>query len=116
MSISFQQNGLSKTLSANTTSGSTLTTIAATGVTSIGAFMIDNLDAANAVIVNVGYANTITANSVAGTGFAVPARSTKFVNLTQQNNFTAQPATAYLAANAVTGTASVVFTPVYIFK
>ena len=123
MSISFLPNGNLQLLTANTTSGSTLTTVRAGGASQIGAWMIDNLSA-NAVIVNVGFANTVVAT--ASQGFAIPANGTKYLNLHQATNVNyvgangvvqnTQATTAYLAANAVTGTAQVAFTPVYIYR
>ena len=119
MSISFLPNGNSTVVTANTSSGSASVAITTAGGTQIGAFMIDNLDTANAVIVNFGYANTVTATVATGIsngqGFAVPRASTKYINLNQSNNFT-PPAVIYAVANAVSGTATVSITPVYIYK
>ena len=118
MSISFLPNGNSTSIAANTTSGSARVAITTAGGTQIGSFMIDNIGV-NAVIVNVGYANTITANVATavsnGQGFAVPAGATKYINLSQNTNV--NPAnTVYVVANAVSGTSTVNVTPVYIYK
>jgi len=118
MSVSFLPNGNSTVIAANTTSGAARVAITTAGATQIGSFMIDNLSA-NAVIVNFGYANTVSANVATGVsngqGFAVPAGATKYLNLHQITNVT--PAqTIYAVANAVVGTATVNITPVYIYK
>ena len=118
MSMSFLPNGNSTVIAANTTSGSARVAITRSGSTQIGSFMVDNLSA-NAVIVNFGYANTVTANVATGIsngqGFAVPAGATKYINLNQGTQVT-PPATVYAVANAVVGTATVNITPVYIFN
>jgi len=121
MSISFLPNGNSTVVTANTTSGSTVVRIPVSASTpQIGAFMIDNLDTGNVVMVNIGYANTVQANqgnATPGTaaGFAVSAYATKYVNLHQGTNVS-PPGNVYVVANAVSGTAQVAFTPVYIYK
>jgi len=81
--------------------------------------MIDNLDTTNGVIVNIGYANTIQANlgngnASSAAGFAIDAYASKFVTLpgSQYNNNPA--ANVFVVANAVSGTANVMFTPVSI--
>ena len=114
MSVSFQQNGNSHSISANTTSGTTLTTVAITGANQAGAFMIDNVGP-NAAVVNIGYANTVTANTTTGKGFAVPVNGTKYLNLTQGFNLSPS-ANVYMTAQAIAGTATVIITPVQIFK
>ena len=119
MSISFLPNGNSTVIAANTTSGAARVAITQAGGTQIGAFMIDNLDTGNAVIVNFGYANTITATVATGVstgqGFAVPGASTKYINLDQGTQVTPNT-TIYAVANAVSGTATVNITPVYIYR
>ena len=76
--------------------------------------MIDNVSG-NAAIVNIGLANTITANASAGTGFAVPAGATKYLNL-HITNVTAPPTAAYIAASSLSGNAQLIITPAYLFK
>ena len=112
MSISIQQTGNTVTILANTSSGTTTVSVRATGTQQIGSWMIDNLDTGNSVQVNLGFANTVSANN--SQGFGIPARSTKYVNL--MSNPVTPATTVYLVANAVSGTAQVSFTPVYIFK
>jgi hypothetical protein len=118
MSISFLPNGNSTVIAANTTSGAARVALTRAGGTQLGAFMIDNLSA-NAVIFNYSIANTVTANVATGVsngqGFAIPAGATKFLDLHQGTNVT-PPATVYVVANAVVGTATVNITPVYIYK
>jgi len=118
MTISFLPNGNSSVIAANTTSGSARIAITTAGGTQIGSFMIDNLSA-NAVIVNIGYANTITATVATGVstgqGFAIPANGTKYLNL-HQGTAISPASTVYAVANAVSGTAQVNLTPVYIYQ
>jgi len=121
MSISFLPNGNSTVVTANTSSGSAVVRIPVSASTpQIGAFMIDNLDTGNVVMVNIGYGNTIQANQGNGTpgsagGFAVSAYATKYVNLNQGTNVS-PPGNIYVVANAVSGTATVSITPVYIYR
>jgi hypothetical protein len=118
MSVSFLPNGNSTQIAANTSSGAARVAITTAGATGLGAFMVDNLSA-NAVIVNIGYANTVSANVATavsnGQGWAIPANGTKYINL-HQNTQVAPPTTVYAVANAVAGTATVNITPVYIYR
>ena len=119
MSTPFTLLGNSTVLSANTTSGNTRVTIPVASVGGAGQWKIDNLDNGNTVIVNIGYGNTIQANLGNGTpstaaGFAVDAYTTKYVILTGSQYNNTPVANVFVVANAVTGTAQVMFTPVAI--
>jgi hypothetical protein len=120
MAIDFTPIGNSTVVAANTSSGNTRVAITrGANAPAIGCFMIDNLDTGNVVIVNIGYSNTIQANQGTGnastaSGFAVSAYATKYITL-PASQFNQNPqATVYVAANAVSGTADVMITPIYL--
>jgi len=116
----FTPLGNSTVLAANTTSGNARVAISSGSVQGAGQWMIDNLDTANTVIVNIGYANTIQANqgtvgsASTALGFAIDAYASKFVTLPGSEFNNDPAANVFVVANAISGTANVMFTPVYI--
>jgi len=117
MTTSFTVLGNSTVVSANTTSGNTRVTIPAGSVQGAGTWMIDNLDTTNTVIVNIGYGNTIQANLGTGNastaaGFVVDSYATKYVTLPGSQFNNTPLANVFVVANAVSGTANVMFTPI----
>jgi len=113
MSISFQVNGRTVLVAANTASQQANVSIR-NG--QIGDFMVDNTGP-NVAILNFGYANTtaatIATTGTPGNGWVVPVGETKYISLNQGHVY--NPAnTVYVAGITSAGTANVYITPVVI--
>lgn len=116
MSISTATNvysaGLTFAIAASTTSAQTYVTT--NNNSSITAILVENLDATNDVYINwSATASSVTAvvpsTGTATQGFAVQANSNKVINIASVGG--TFDANVTVAANAITGTATVLITP-----
>ena len=104
--------GSTVSLAATTTSSQAYVTA---GTNNIGAILVENLDATNDVYVNWSQASTVTAvvpsagNPTAG--ICIQSGTGKVINVAATGQVFDSNIT--VAANAVTGTATVQFTPVF---
>jgi len=116
MSLSTNTNiytaGPTVSIAATTTSSQTYVTA---GTNNIAAILVENLDATNDVFVNW----SLTASSVVATvpaalqpqsGICIQNNSSKIINVSTPGTFDSN---ITVAANAVTGTATVQITPVF---
>lgn len=100
-------------IAATTTSSQTYVTA---GTNNIAAILVENLDATNDVYVNWStVSSTVTATvpsaGLATSGIAVQANGNKVITINPQGGTFDSNIT--VAANAITGTATVLFTPVF---